>query len=96
VEATTDSLLMRVDLPREIPEPVWPEGVQVRGFCTSDAARLHALLEHGYRNGGGGVAPFEVWLPALVGDAEFDPARASWWSPGMSSPRPRSAGRVRS
>jgi ribosomal protein S18 acetylase RimI-like enzyme len=64
---------MRVELPRHTPEPVWPQGVEVRGFRSPDAAHLHALLEHGYRNGGGSVAPFEDWLPALLGDAEFDP-----------------------
>jgi ribosomal protein S18 acetylase RimI-like enzyme len=67
------SLLMRVDLPRETPEPSWPQGTAVRGFRASDAAGLHALLEQGYRNGGGTVTPFETWLPALVGDSEFDP-----------------------
>ena len=34
---------------------------------------MHALLEHGYRNGGGSVAPFETWLPGLLADSEFDP-----------------------
>jgi ribosomal protein S18 acetylase RimI-like enzyme len=68
----TASLLMRVDLPRATPEPTWPEGTVVRSFEPADAPRLHALLEHGYRNGGGSVAPFETWLPALTGDSEFD------------------------
>lgn len=35
---------------------------------------MHALLEHGYRNGGGSVAPFETWLPQMTGDHEFDAA----------------------
>ena len=39
----------------------------------SDGPRLHALLEHGYRNGGGSVDAYDVWLPALTGDSEFDP-----------------------
>ena len=69
-----DLLRMRIDLRGEIPPPRWPEGSNVRGFHSSDAPRLHALLEHGYRNGGGSVAPFDVWLPALTGDSEFDPA----------------------
>jgi ribosomal protein S18 acetylase RimI-like enzyme len=69
----TASLLMRVDLPRQTPEPVWPEGTAVRGFTAADAPHVHALLEHGYRNGGGSVAPFGTWLPALTGDSEFDP-----------------------
>ncbi len=70
----TASLLMRVELPRETPLPVWPAGTTVRGLDPAGGRRLHALLEHGYRNGGGSVAPFEAWLPALTGDREFDPA----------------------
>ena len=68
------TLLMRVDLPRGTPASTWPAGTQVRGFRASDAEALHALLEHGYRNGGGSVPACDVWLPALVGDGEFDPA----------------------
>ena len=37
------------------PRPAWPDGSDVRGFHASDGPRLHALLEHGYRNGGGSV-----------------------------------------
>jgi ribosomal protein S18 acetylase RimI-like enzyme len=66
-------LRMRIELPSEVPRPAWPEGSHVRGFHSSDAERLHGLLEHGYRRGGGSVAPFDVWLPALTGDSEFDP-----------------------
>jgi ribosomal protein S18 acetylase RimI-like enzyme len=64
---------MRIDLRREIAQPTWPEGSNVRGFHISDGPRLHALLEHGYRRGGGSVEAFDVWLPALTGDSEFDP-----------------------
>jgi ribosomal protein S18 acetylase RimI-like enzyme len=67
-----ETLRMRIDLRGEIPQPAWPEGSHVRAFHPSDATRLHALLEHGYRNGGGSVEPFDVWLPALTGDSEFD------------------------
>src|SRR6478735_2127885 len=64
---------MRVDLPRDTPAPVWPDGTSVRAFRPADAEAVHALLEHGYRNGGGSVGPFGEWLPRLVGDSEFDP-----------------------
>jgi ribosomal protein S18 acetylase RimI-like enzyme len=66
-------LRMRIDLRGEIPPPTWPEGAGVRGFHPSDGPRLHTLLEHGYRNGGGGVDAYDVWLPAITGDSEFDP-----------------------
>jgi ribosomal protein S18 acetylase RimI-like enzyme len=73
-EQQLEILRMRIDLRNEIPQPSWPEGSNVRGFHDSDGPRLHALLEHGYRNGGGSVAAYDHWLPALTGDAEFDPA----------------------
>jgi ribosomal protein S18 acetylase RimI-like enzyme len=67
------SLHMRIDLPAAVAEPAWPEGVAVRTLRPDDAADLHALLAHGYRNGGGSVAPQEEWYSALTGDSEFDP-----------------------
>jgi ribosomal protein S18 acetylase RimI-like enzyme len=72
-DQSRDVLRMRIDLRSEIPRPTWPEGSSVRGFHASDGPRLHALLEHGYRRGGGSVEPYDVWLPALSGDSEFDP-----------------------
>jgi ribosomal protein S18 acetylase RimI-like enzyme len=68
-----ETLRMRVDLRGEFPPPAWPDGSGVRSFHASDGPRLHALLEHGYRNGGGSVEPYDAWLPALTGDSEFDP-----------------------
>ena len=53
--------------------PAWPPGVRVRTYGDKDARRVHALLEDGYRRGGGRVGPFETWLPEMTGDAEFDP-----------------------
>lgn len=63
---------MRVVL-RVAPEPAWPAGIRASTFEPEDARALHALLAHGYRRGGGSVEPFETWLPAMTGDAEFDP-----------------------
>jgi ribosomal protein S18 acetylase RimI-like enzyme len=64
---------MRVALPVDVPEPGWPDGLELHGFRPFDAHNLHALLEHGYRNGGGTVAAFGPWLEGLTGDEEFDP-----------------------
>jgi ribosomal protein S18 acetylase RimI-like enzyme len=67
-------LRMRLEpLRARLPAPVWPEGVHVRSFAPADAKALHALLEHGYRRGGGSVPAFEAWLPRMTNDAEFDP-----------------------
>jgi ribosomal protein S18 acetylase RimI-like enzyme len=72
-EQEREVLRMRIDLRSEIPEPTWPEGSGLRTFHLSDGPRLHALLEHGYRHGGGSVDAYDLWLPALTGDSEFDP-----------------------
>jgi ribosomal protein S18 acetylase RimI-like enzyme len=72
---TDETWRMRVDLEGNAPgEPAWPEGIRVSTFRQEDAGALHALLEHGYRKGGGSVDGFETWLPAVTGDGEFDPS----------------------
>jgi hypothetical protein len=51
---------MRVELsPARLREPIWPDGIRPRSFEPGDAGSLHSLLEHGYRRGGGSVAPFD-------------------------------------
>ena len=64
---------MRIDLTQELAEPLFPPGVSLHTFAENDAQRLHALLEHGYRQGGGSVDAFHASLPQLLGDSEFDP-----------------------
>jgi len=65
---------MRRDLVQLPPVPEWPDGIVVRGFdAKRDAAAVHALLERAYANGGGSVADFDVWLPLMTGDSEYDP-----------------------
>jgi ribosomal protein S18 acetylase RimI-like enzyme len=73
-EGRQDVWRMRVDLgPQVLRVPAWPEAIRVRTFSPGDAEPLHALLVHGYRNGGGRVAELAAWLPQMTTDAEFDP-----------------------
>ena len=87
---------MRIDLTGEIPEPVWPAGVRLHGFRTTDGRRVHALLEHGYRRGGGSVASFETWMPRLTRDSEFDPDLCFLVEANEELVEQRCAGRARS
>lgn len=67
------ALRMRIELePSVVGEPSWPDGIVVRTFTDDHASALYALLTHGYRHGGGAVAPFETWLRQMTGDNEFD------------------------
>ena len=65
---------MRIDLDAAPARaPAWPRGVRVQTYGRDDAARVHALLRHGYSRGGGRVGPFEKWVREMTSDAEFDP-----------------------
>ena len=55
---------MRIDLTQELAEPLFPPGVSLHTFAENDAQRLHTLLEHGYRQGGGSVEAFPHLAPA--------------------------------
>ena len=63
---------MRRSLTEPFAAPAWPEGVAVRTFAPDDAAGVHGLLEQAYARGGGSLAAFDEWLPAMTGDSEFD------------------------
>jgi ribosomal protein S18 acetylase RimI-like enzyme len=71
----TEIWRMRVELPALDGRPhAWPPGIEVRSYEPPYARPLHDLLVRGYQRGGGSVARFDEWLPATVGDAEWDPA----------------------
>lgn len=70
----TAGVVWRMRVPLEgdaLRSPRWPVGVAVRTFTPADAGAVHALLVHGYRRGGGSVAEFHAWLPAMLGDSEY-------------------------
>lgn len=65
---------MRIELdPSTLQAPRWPAGVAVRPFTIRDAARLHSLLAHAYRHGGGTVSDLPTWTAEMTGDEEYDP-----------------------
>lgn len=65
-------ILMRRDLHKDFPEPVWPEGIAPVLFSQTMAEELHALLVAAYAKGEGEIAGFEPWWQGVTGDAEYD------------------------
>jgi len=70
--AEPDDIRLRKILDDSLVTLRWPTGFAMRCFEPADAIALHALLDVAYSNGAG--APFDAWWPAVLGDAEFDPA----------------------
>jgi ribosomal protein S18 acetylase RimI-like enzyme len=65
---------MRIELDRPtLKAPRWPAGVDIRSFILSDAERLHSLLAHAYRYGGGSVTDLPTWTAQMTADEEYDP-----------------------
>lgn len=65
---------MRIELdPSTLQPPRWPAGVDVTAFTLNDAARLHSLLAHAYRHGGGSVTDLPTWTAQMTADEEYDP-----------------------
>jgi len=67
-----NDIRLRKILDDDLLPPRWPEGFVVRGFLSSDAPALHALLTEVFDDGADG--PYEEWWPRVSSDAEFDPA----------------------
>ncbi|MBV6752630.1 GNAT family N-acetyltransferase [Pseudomonas chlororaphis] len=66
--------LLRKDLDDLLDIPQWPAGIRV-GVLRADLMEpVHALLKHGYQDGGGSVEDFAQWRQHFSTDAEFDPA----------------------
>jgi len=63
---------MRKLLDNPFDAPSWPADVYLTELIPDMAKEVHDLLTLGYQNGGGSVAPFSDWWPALLADPEFD------------------------
>jgi ribosomal protein S18 acetylase RimI-like enzyme len=70
----TPFIRLRRCLRGPVDPPVWPRGFGPVAFGPDRMAGLHALLAEAYADGGGAVGPRSEWAPALLADAEFDPA----------------------
>jgi mycothiol synthase len=75
---TLDRAILRMwrMLEGEIPEPVWPEGVNVRAYTAADAERVHALLDEQYADWDRSYVgrSHAGWLTFMTEHEDFDPA----------------------
>jgi ribosomal protein S18 acetylase RimI-like enzyme len=73
-----ETWLMQTALDREIPEPRWPEGTNVRTFRREEAQAVKDLLDTAYANEPGfRKEPLEEWERFMFGDSSFEPE--SWF-----------------
>jgi ribosomal protein S18 acetylase RimI-like enzyme len=69
---------MQIDLDREPPEPVWPEGITVRSFKVEDARAVKELLDVAYaKEPDFREEPFEDWSRFMLDDTSFE--AESWF-----------------
>lgn len=62
---------LRLDLPREPYDPLWPEDYLIRQMESDDARQVHQLLVDVF---GDEEPDFDRWYDARTGDAEYDAA----------------------
>jgi len=67
---------MRRELDIPVPEPRWPEGIEVHDLRRpDDERRVHALVQTAFADIGGQHArPFEQWAAHLLDSDRFDPS----------------------
>jgi mycothiol synthase len=74
----SETWLMQIDLDREPPEPVWPEGIALRTFRTEDARAVKDLLDAAYaKEPDFREEPFEDWSRFMLDDTSFE--AESWF-----------------
>jgi mycothiol synthase len=74
----SETWLMQIDLDQEQPEPVWPEGIEVRSFRAADARAIKELLDVAYaKEPDFREQPFEDWSHFMLDDTSFE--AESWF-----------------
>ncbi|MEG2914128.1 MAG: GNAT family N-acetyltransferase [Pseudomonas sp.] len=66
--------LLRRDLSADVPDVVWPQGIEISTYRPELAGAVHDLMQLGHREGGGRVPALEVWQQRFECDPEYDPA----------------------
>ena len=71
------SFRMTRDLSGDVPEPAWPEGIELRPLdLERDGRRVHAVVEEAFADEWGHTErPYEEWRVRVFDAPGFDPAR---------------------
>ena len=65
---------MAIELDRDLPEPAWPDGIDVRVFEPGDERAVFAADMEAFRDHWGFFeVPFEEWQEYFLASSEFDP-----------------------
>jgi ribosomal protein S18 acetylase RimI-like enzyme len=65
---------MRRDLGKDAPDAFMPQGIELRTYSVELAPDVHALMQLGYREGGGRVPALDTWQQRFETDPEYDPS----------------------
>src|SRR5207245_6671109 len=75
---TLDREILRMwrSLGEPVPDAVWPDGINVRGYTDRDGEAVHALLDSEYAGWDADYVArsHEAWLAFMTKHDEFDPA----------------------
>ena len=64
---------MRRDLAKDAPDAFMPQGIELCTYSAELATDVHALMQLGYREGGGRVPALDAWQQQFETDPEYDP-----------------------
>jgi len=64
---------MRRDLGKDAPDAFMPQGIELCTYSAELATDVHALMQLGYREGGGRVPALDTWQQQFESNPEYDP-----------------------